>query len=234
MRENVCFDVSGADRKRLLAIAADRNTPVKVVWRTKIILATADGLGTMAIMRETGKSKPCVWRWQERFMHAGVDGLLVHGAAGAEATMGDEGQYGLAGKIGAGEELRIGAGSHAPDREAQKQRGLPRQIGRRLQRQKRVAVAPARGPGDHVLVILGPWIARADLDQLGIEAARQVARKHPRIVGSRQENDSDLTVAFGTRRAPGPARGRRERRALQKATAAEAGDVGLAHGFPVS
>ncbi|MBL8884980.1 MAG: helix-turn-helix domain-containing protein [Hyphomicrobium sp.] len=114
MRENVCFDVSGADRKRLLAIAADRNTPVKVVWRTKIILATADGLGTMAIMRETGKSKPCVWRWQERFMHEGVDGLLVHGAAGAEATMGDEGQYGLAGKIGAGEELRIGAGSAMP------------------------------------------------------------------------------------------------------------------------
>jgi transposase len=76
MRENISFDVSSADRKRLLAIAADRNTPAKVVWRTKIILATADGLGTMAIMRETGKSKPCVWRWQERFMHEGVDGLL--------------------------------------------------------------------------------------------------------------------------------------------------------------
>src|ERR1700704_261951 len=24
----------------------------------------------------TGKSKPCLWRWQERFMHEGVDGLL--------------------------------------------------------------------------------------------------------------------------------------------------------------
>ena len=41
----------------------------------KIILATADGLGTMAIMRATGKSKPCVWRWQERFAAEGVDGL---------------------------------------------------------------------------------------------------------------------------------------------------------------
>ena len=28
------------------------------------------------IMRETGKSKTCVWRWQERFMHEGVNGLL--------------------------------------------------------------------------------------------------------------------------------------------------------------
>ena len=46
-----------------------------MVWRAKIILATADGLGTMAIMRATGKSKPCVWRWQERFAAEGVDGL---------------------------------------------------------------------------------------------------------------------------------------------------------------
>jgi transposase len=39
-------------------------------------LLGADGLGTNAIMRRTGKSKTCVWRWQERFMHEGVDGLL--------------------------------------------------------------------------------------------------------------------------------------------------------------
>jgi len=31
---------------------------------------------THAIMRATGKSKTCVWRWQERFMEAGIDGLL--------------------------------------------------------------------------------------------------------------------------------------------------------------
>jgi hypothetical protein len=27
-------------------------------------------------MRQTGKAKTAVWRWQERFMQAGVDGLL--------------------------------------------------------------------------------------------------------------------------------------------------------------
>jgi hypothetical protein len=27
-------------------------------------------------MRRTGKSKTCVWRWQERFMQAGYDILL--------------------------------------------------------------------------------------------------------------------------------------------------------------
>jgi transposase len=35
-----------------------------------------DGVGTNEIMRRTGKSKTCVWRWQERFMQEGYDGLL--------------------------------------------------------------------------------------------------------------------------------------------------------------
>jgi len=29
-----------------------------------------------ARMRQTGKSKTCVWRWQQRFMEEGFDGLL--------------------------------------------------------------------------------------------------------------------------------------------------------------
>ncbi len=40
------------------------------------MLLSGAGLGTSAIMAETGKSKTCVWRWQERFMYEGVDGLL--------------------------------------------------------------------------------------------------------------------------------------------------------------
>jgi transposase len=39
-------------------------------------LLSADGVGTMEIQRLTGKSKPTIWRWQRRFMEAGVDGLL--------------------------------------------------------------------------------------------------------------------------------------------------------------
>jgi transposase len=76
MRDDICFYVSPANRARLERLVADRNTPRKVVWRADIVLATADGLGTMAIMRRIGKSKPCVWRWQKRFIEAGVDGLL--------------------------------------------------------------------------------------------------------------------------------------------------------------
>src|ERR1700704_5728403 len=50
--------------------------PQKHVWRARIVLLSADGMGTMAIQRQTGKGKPTIWRWQARFMAEGVDGLL--------------------------------------------------------------------------------------------------------------------------------------------------------------
>jgi len=76
MRTGIIVDVSAADRDRLEAIVADRNSPQKHVWRAQIVLLSAACIGTNAIMRETGKSKTAVWRWQERFMEDGVDGLL--------------------------------------------------------------------------------------------------------------------------------------------------------------
>jgi transposase len=76
MRTGICFDVTADDRARLEAIVADRNRPQKHVWRARIILLSHDGLGTAEIMRQTAKAKTCVWRWQERFMQDGVDGLL--------------------------------------------------------------------------------------------------------------------------------------------------------------
>jgi transposase len=75
-RDDICLFVSPANRARLDAIINDRNSAAKAVWRAQIVLATADGHGTNEIMRRTGKSKPCVWRWQERFAAEGVDGLL--------------------------------------------------------------------------------------------------------------------------------------------------------------
>jgi transposase len=75
-RTDVCMHVSPANRAHLKAIIADRNSSSKVVWRAEIVIATADGLGTNAIMKRTGKSKPCVWRWQERYLKDGVEGLL--------------------------------------------------------------------------------------------------------------------------------------------------------------
>ena len=76
MRKGITVQVSEGDRVRLAAIVAERNSPQKHVWRARIVLMTADGVGTTTIMRQTGKSKVTVWRWQERFMAQGVDGLL--------------------------------------------------------------------------------------------------------------------------------------------------------------
>ena len=76
MRTGIDFTVSDGDRQRLEAIVADRNSPQKHVWRARIVLLSADGRGTNAIMAATGTSKTTVWRWQARFMQVGVDGLL--------------------------------------------------------------------------------------------------------------------------------------------------------------
>ena len=76
MRSGISISASAADRRRLETIVVDRNAPQKHVWRARIILLTADGLGTNAIMAATGTAKTTVWRWQERFATEGVDGLL--------------------------------------------------------------------------------------------------------------------------------------------------------------
>src|SRR6202453_606627 len=76
MRPGISLSVTPADVDRLRALVKDRNAPQKPVWRAQIVRLSAEGLGTNAIRRETGKSKTCVWRWQERFAAEGVDELL--------------------------------------------------------------------------------------------------------------------------------------------------------------
>ena len=68
MRTGITVEVTADDRQRLAAIVADRNSPQKHVWRANIVLLTADGCGTVEIMRRAGVSKTAVWRWQARFM----------------------------------------------------------------------------------------------------------------------------------------------------------------------
>jgi putative transposase len=68
--------VTADDCARLASLISGRNTPAKVVWRARIVLATADGESAKSICRSTGMSKPCVWRWQRRFAEDGVDGLV--------------------------------------------------------------------------------------------------------------------------------------------------------------
>ena len=75
MKTGICIELSAGDRARLEGFVADRNTPQKLVWRSRIVLLTAAGVGTMSIVRALGKSKPTVWRWQQRFVAQGIAGL---------------------------------------------------------------------------------------------------------------------------------------------------------------
>jgi hypothetical protein len=75
MGERTNIRLSRADRSKLEAVVADRNSPQKHVWRAKIILLTAAGRGTAEIMQGTGKAKTVIWRWQERFRDEGAAGL---------------------------------------------------------------------------------------------------------------------------------------------------------------
>lgn len=67
--------LSPTDRATLEGWVADRNTPQKLVWRSRIVLMSAAGAGTMAIVRAVGKSKRTVGRWRERYLAQGVSGL---------------------------------------------------------------------------------------------------------------------------------------------------------------
>src|SRR6266850_7327805 len=68
MRKGVEVRLGPGDRERLEAVIGSGNSPQKHVWRARIVLLSADGVGTMAIQRQTGKGKPTIWRWQARFM----------------------------------------------------------------------------------------------------------------------------------------------------------------------
>lgn len=75
MQKQACIWLSPADRATLDGWVADRNTPQKLVWRARIVLMSAAGVGTMAIVRALSKSKRTVGRWQERYLAQGVEGL---------------------------------------------------------------------------------------------------------------------------------------------------------------
>jgi hypothetical protein len=61
MRTGIHFTASSEDRRRLEAVVSNPSSPQNHVWRSRIVLLSADGIGTVAIMAATAKSKTCVW-----------------------------------------------------------------------------------------------------------------------------------------------------------------------------
>ncbi len=70
------IELSAGDRERLEGIVNNPRSLQKHVWRARIVLALGSGRGLAETMRRTGMSKPTVWRWWDRFLAEGVDGLL--------------------------------------------------------------------------------------------------------------------------------------------------------------
>jgi hypothetical protein len=77
-RDDICLYLVSADRAELQVLITNRNTARKLVWRSEIVLATADGHGTFEIMRRARTSKSTVWRWQGRYLDEGVEAFLRH------------------------------------------------------------------------------------------------------------------------------------------------------------
>src|SRR5215471_2281777 len=76
MAQRVCVVLSATEHEQLAAIAADRNRPRKHVERARIVLVSADRRSAQQVAQRVGVSRPTVWRWQQRFAEAGVEGLL--------------------------------------------------------------------------------------------------------------------------------------------------------------
>src|ERR1700676_1568648 len=76
MAQTVCILLGEEDRTRLPACVGDRSRPQKHVQRARIVLLSADRLPVLAVASRTDASRPAVWRWQQRFAEAGVEGLL--------------------------------------------------------------------------------------------------------------------------------------------------------------
>src|ERR1700704_6534897 len=87
MAQTVCVIVSASDRRRWGALVGDRRRQRKHVERARIVLASAGCPPVQQVAEAVGVSRPMVWRWQQRFAEAGVDGLVNGETPGNRAIL---------------------------------------------------------------------------------------------------------------------------------------------------
>src|SRR5262249_18740675 len=71
MREGISIAVRAADRERLAAVVADRNSPPKHVWRGGVILAPAGGWGPGGSSAPRRGPHALWWRSEKQFRCGG-------------------------------------------------------------------------------------------------------------------------------------------------------------------
>ena len=74
MRKGISIAVTAEDRVWLDLIIRNRNSPQKHVWRAGTCCDRRRP-GHQRDHPRCGKGKSVVWRWQERFMREGIEGL---------------------------------------------------------------------------------------------------------------------------------------------------------------
>jgi len=79
MRTSRTLTVTRADRIKLERLARGRNTPQKIVLRSKVVLLSGAGVTTSEIMARLETTAPTITRWRDRYEQAGVAGLLQDG-----------------------------------------------------------------------------------------------------------------------------------------------------------
>jgi len=89
-RPNTPVDVSDAERAELEHVVRSRRLPHGVVTRAKIILFSADGVGTAEIARRCDVSRPTISLWRQRFRDHGLAGLHTELRTGRPRTIDDE------------------------------------------------------------------------------------------------------------------------------------------------
>src|SRR5439155_13168877 len=68
------------DREWLEALVGGGTTPQRVVLRARIVLGAAAGQSNNGLAKELGISRPTLLRWRQRYVEAGVAGLLKDAA----------------------------------------------------------------------------------------------------------------------------------------------------------
>lgn len=66
MAQTVRVLLNAAAKLQLAEIARDRSRPLKHIPRAHIVLLSVERLSVQDVARQSGVSRPAVWRWQQR------------------------------------------------------------------------------------------------------------------------------------------------------------------------
>jgi transposase len=75
MRVAPTIKLTRSERRKLQRLANGRRTEVRVVTRTQIVLAAAEGLENREIAEELGVGRETVGRWRSRYADKGLEGI---------------------------------------------------------------------------------------------------------------------------------------------------------------